>query len=283
MDAPPPRPIPHEDQDVVNLDHETPPSIIGRSAFCASSFRGSLQLYEQAGNCASDSFGLVGIPWQGASIEDLPEYQDVTDRDDPFAFSHGFANHVNLDDLPWEIINTQDTEVKSLSGVPQYQDAQFRDDLFHLEPCKERTNHTLQLGIIKTPEIQSYVSNTNVNDLPRERFDAQNEHTYDETTGNIHSVPQNRSTGLDGVQVDATPDSQEELNGDSLFARGSAILWMRARSSNPQGTSEEYGAQAASSSGPVPIATPPPVPLDRSSYQRISGHRGHTSNPVPKV
>jgi len=177
--------------------------------------------------------------------------------------------------LPREIFNTQD-------DLRPFQDQKVHDDIFHLELDEVKINR-MPLGTINPQETQSYASNIDVNDLPRETLNIQDEHTDDETTGSSHSVPHNRRTGLDVVQIGAKADSQEELNDDSLLARGNAILWMRARRSNPQGAIEEAGPQAASSSRHSPTPTPPPAPSDRSGYRRPSGHRGHRSNALPQA
>jgi len=271
MAAAQPLPLMRNDRDLEDSDDEAPLPMMGRAAFCASSFRESLQLYEQVADYAQDSFTCVGMPWQGVSVDDLPEYQDVGNRDDSFTLSQGFVNKSNFNDLPLEIINTQDMEAKSVHDLPQCQVAKVHGDFFHLPVSK-----------INTQGTQSFANNIDVNDLPQGRSNIQDEDKDAETTGSFHIVPPNRSTGLDGVRVDATPDSQEELSDDFFIARGSAILWMRARSSDSQGTNEENSAQAASSSGPNPTPTPPPAPPDRSGYRRPSGHGGHRSNALPK-
>jgi len=254
---------------------------MGRAAFCTSSFRGSLQLYEQGADYTHDSFALTGMPWQGASVDDLPEYQDVQNRDDSISISQGVVNKVNFNDLPWEIINTQDMEAKSMEDLPQYHDPRVHDDFFPFESPKVKTNH-MPLGMINTQGTQSFASNIDVNDLPQERFTIQDENKDAETSGSF-TLPHNRSTGLDDVHVDEKPDSQEEFGDDSFIARGSAILWMRARSSDPQGANEENNAQGTSILDSSPIPTPPPAPSDRSGYRWPSRHGGHRSNALPKA
>jgi len=281
MAAAQPLPPMHVDRDLEDSDDEAPPPMMGRAAFCASSFRGSLQLYEQVADDALDSFACVGMPWQGESVDDLPEYQGIQNRDASFSRSHGFVNKSNFNDLPLEIINTQDMEARSVHDLPQCQVTKSHDDFFLVESNKVKTNH-LPVGIIKTQGTQSFASNIDVNDLSQERFNIQDEGT-DASTGNFHTVPHNESTGLDGMHIDAKPDSQEELSDDFFIARGSAILWMRARSSDPQDTNEENGAQAASSSGPSPIPTPPRAPPDTSGYRQPPGHSSHRSDALPKT
>jgi len=267
-----PPPVIRDGRDIEDLDNKPESPIMGRGAFCASSFRASLQLYGQAANYTEDSLALVGIPWQDSSMDDLPVYQDMKNRHDSLSLPLGFPNKLNFNDLPLETFNTQD-------DLPLYQDPQDHDDIFHHQV---KTNH-MELGTIKPQETQSYVSNIDVSDLPRETLNIQDEHTDDETSGSSHSVPHNRCTGLDGAPIDAKPESQEELNDDPFIARGNAILWMRARSFNSPGAIEESGAQAASSSRPSPTPTPPPASSDRSGYRRPSGNGGHSSGALPQT
>jgi len=188
----------------------------------------------------------------------------------------GVVDKVNFNDLPWETINTQDMEAKSMDDLPQCQDTRVHNDFIPSESSVLKTN-LLPLGKIKTLRTQSFASNIDVNDLPQERFNTQDEHNDVESISSFHTLPHNRSAGLDTVHVDEIPDSQEQFGDDSFIARGSAILWMRASSSNLQGANEEENAQAASSS------SPPPAPSDTSGYQQPSRHGGHRSNALPEV